>query len=251
MIAVNDIIDQAYKALNMTGLEDTTEGGPAVIGLQELNSLISTLNGQGFLAMTQQYVDSHARSGVQFKVLTDDERLDPPANVIDMEPPSSIDALGRKVGNRYIPMSSADMVQMSTKNPATIATGWNYGRFYEPVPGAENGEQREVGFLRLDGICQNGFRIFYTSKLPTYKLDQTIYLPDLYNELLLSGLKCKLIDFYKIYDGKTDVKAETEFKAAKKLIKRENITQRMLRDGGIGGDYNDDYYNAFCPVQWG
>lgn len=249
MIAVNDIIDQAYKALNMTGLEETTEGAPSVIGLNELNSLITTLNGQGFLSMTQKFVDSNSRSGVYFKVLTDAEREDPPANVIDMEPPSSIDALGRKVGQRYIPMSSVDMVQMSVKNPNTIATSWNYGRIYEPIPGNENGEQREVGVLRLDGICMNGFRIFYTSKLPTYKLDQKIYLPDLYNELLFTGLKCKLIDFYKLKEF--EAKAEQEFRAAKKLIKRENITQRMLRDGGIGGDYNDDYYNAFCPAEWG
>lgn len=251
MIAVNELIDQAYKALNMTGLEDTTEGGPAVIGLQELNSLISFLNGQGYLSLTQGFVDSNARSGVLFKRLTDEEKLNPPPNVIDMDPPSSIDALGRKVGMRYIPMSSVDLVQMSTKNPQSIASGWNYGRIYEPIPGAENGEQREVGVLKLDGICTYGFRIFYTSKLPTYKLKDRIYLPDLYNELLLSGLKVKLIDFYKLYDGKTDIKAEREFSAAKKLIKRENVTQRMLRDGGLGGDYNDDYYNAFCPAQWG
>lgn len=251
MYAVNELINDAYEGLNLTGLGEATEGDPSVVGLKELNSLISQLNGQGFISLTQKFVDSHSRTFVDFKVLTDEERAEPPANVIDMAPPSSIDAVGRKVGMHYIPMSSADMVQMSTKNPASIASGWNYGRHFEPVPGAENGEQREVGHLQLDGICMNGFRIFYTSALPKYKLDQTIYLPDLYNELLLTGLKVKLVDFFKLYDGKTDVKADREFKAAKKLIKRENVTQRMLRDGGIGGDYNDDYYNAFCPAQWG
>lgn len=249
MIAVNDIIDQAYKAINMTGIEDTTEGSPSVIGLNELNSLISTLNGQGFISMTQQFVDSTSRTGTMFKVLTDAERAEPHPGIIDMAPPSSIDAVGRKVGNRYIPMSSADMVQQSTKNPNTIACSWNYGRFYEPIPGDPNGDQREVGDLRLDGICMNGYRIFYTSALPTYKLDGKIYLPDLYNELLFTGLKCKLIDFYKLHEF--EEKAEREFKAAKKLIKRENITQRMLRNGGIGGSYDDEYYNAFCPVEWG
>lgn len=251
MYAVNELIDDAYKGLNLTGLSETTEGDPTVIGLKELNSLISQLNGQGFISLTQQFVDSHSRTYVDFKVLTDAEREAPPANVIDMAPPSSIDAVGRKIGPRYLPMSSADAVQMSTKNPASIASAWNYGRHFEPIPGALNGEQREVGHLQLDGICMNGFRVFYTSALPKYTLDQTIYLPDLYNELLLSGLKVKLVDFYKLYDGKTDVKAETEFGAAKKLIKRENVTQRMLRDGGIGGSYMDDYYNAFCPAEWG
>lgn len=250
MYAVNELIDDAYEGLNLTGIDEATEGGPTVVGLKELNSLISQLNGQGYLSLTQKFVDSHSRTYVDFKVLTDAEREDPPANVIDMAPPSSIDAVGRRIGPRYQPMSSADLVQMSTKNPASIASSWNYGRHFEPIPGAQDDEMREVGHLQLDGICQHGFRVFYTASLPKYTLDQTIYLPDLYNELLLSGLKVKLVDFYKLYDGKTDEKAEREFTAAKKLIKRENVTQRMLRDGGVGGSYMDDWYNAFCPQEW-
>ena len=44
MIAVNELVQQAYEAINMTGLGESTDGTMALVGCQELNRLISTLN---------------------------------------------------------------------------------------------------------------------------------------------------------------------------------------------------------------
>lgn len=250
MIAVNELVQQAYEAINMTGLGESTDGTMALVGCQELNRLISTLNSKGFLAHMQKYIDVPSARKIIFRKLKEGEEAQP--HSIDMEPPEKIEGVARRIGDRYLPLHPKDAIQMSYKNPNTIPTSWTYGRDFEPMPeqfATLDEMQREIGVLEIDGKMVQPIRIWYNSKMPTYTLDDRIYLSDLYNELLFSGLKYRLACFYELADSKKQ-DCYTDFVAAQKLIKRNNITQRMLQNGQICGSYEDAYLNGYCPTQW-
>lgn len=250
MIAVNNLVQEAYEAINMTGLGESTDGTMAQVGCQQLNRLISTLNSEGYIAQMQKFLDTTSAMEITFRKLNEGETA--PAHSIDMEPPEKIDGVARKIGDRYLPLSSIDSVQMSRKNPLSLPTSWNYGRDVEPLPeefATLDNEKREIGVLRLDGRTCSPLRIWYSSKMPVYTLDDRIYLSDLYNELLMSGLKYRLAQFYELSDSKKQ-DCYSDFLAAKSLIKRNNITQRMMRSGQTAGGYNDAFYNGLAPTQW-
>lgn len=251
MLAVNELVQMAYEGINMTGLGESTDGTMALVGCQELNRLISTLNSQGYLAHMQKFIDVPSARTIYFRKLKEGEAPQP--HSIDMEPPEKIEGVARKIGERFIPLHPNDSIQMCMKNPFTIPTSWNYGRDFEPMPeqfATLDEMQREIGVLAIDGTTVQPLRIWYNSKMPTYNLDDRIYLSDLYNELLFSGLKYRLACFYELSDSK---KADcySDFTAAQKLIKRNNITQRMMQSGKMAGSYMDAYYNGYCPAQWG
>ena len=246
MIAVNTLIQMCNEMLNVVSHEESLEGGLAEVSRDQLNLLISELNSQGYISLAQNYIDHGNTRVVYFKKLVEGETAED--NVIDMEPPESIDGVSRKVGMSYLPMPPIDLQQMAMKNPLTLARSWNYGRVFEPIPGDPDGAQRAVGVLRLDGWCQQGMRIFLSEKLPTYDLDQIIYLPDLYNNLLIQGLCVKLCDWHKLFESKPTY--ETNFAAAKMMIKRANITQRMMQCGNVGRGYNDSYYDGMAGEGW-
>lgn len=248
MIQVNKLIQTCNEMVNVVSNEDSLDGGLAQVSLNQLNLLISELNSQGYLTMTQNYIDHGNFREIYFKVLTEAEKADPPQDVIDMEPPSVIDGVSRRVGVSYIPLHPIDLQQMSQKNPMTLARSWNYDRYYEPIPDDPDGNKREVGRLRLDGTTLQGVRIFLSEKIPNYDLDDVIYLPDLYNNMLIQGLCTKLCDWHKLDDYKQ--RFDEAFTAAKSLIKRQNITQRMVQSGPIGASYKDAYYDGIAGEGW-
>lgn len=248
MIQVNKLIQMCNEMVNVVSNEDSLDGGLAQVSVNQLNLLISELNSQGYLSMSQNYVDHGNCRELRFKVLTDAERVNPDPNVIDMEPPEVIDGVSRRIGVSYLPLHPIDLQQMSQKNPLTLAQAWNYGRYYEPIPGDLDGNQRGVGLLRLDGWCQQGIRVFLSAKLPTYNLDDTIYLPDLYNNMLIQGLCTKLCDWHKLDEYKQ--RFDDAYTAAKMLIKRQNITQRMIQCGPLGGSYKDSFYDGIAGEGW-
>lgn len=246
MIQVNKLCQMCNEMLNVVSHEESLSGGLAEVSVEQLNLLISELNSQGYVSLAQNYIDFHNSRVVEFKRLVDGESN--PGNVIDMEAPESIDGVSRKIGVTYMPLNSIDLQQMSQRNPMTLARSWNYGRHYEQIPGDPDGAQRAVGVLQLDGQCQQGMRIFVTDKLQTYTLDDTIYLPDLYNNMLVQGLCVKLCEWHKLNDAKPDY--VTNFNAAKALIKRNNITQRMMQSGPMGRSYRDDFEDGVAGQGW-
>lgn len=249
MIAVNKLIQIAYQSLNMTGLGESTDGDMAVAALDELNALISGLNEQGFLSLSQKFTDIPPGREFTFRVKAEGEET--PGNIIDLKPPVAITGVGRKVGERFIPLHPMDRQQIDRSNRLTMPHAFNYGRCYEQVPNeTDHGfETRELGILVLDGRSPTPLRVYYNAPLEYYQLDSTIWLPEAYNELLLSGLKFRLA---KRFDLAADKKAdcETDFTAAKKLIKRNAASQRMIRLDGPATSYNDAFYDAFCPASW-
>lgn len=246
MILASKLVDDAYKGVGMTGIGNSTIGTRQAVGRDELNRLIANLNSQGFISLSQQWKDASASGGVvKFKKLAEGETAE--SNVIDMEPPSKVDAVSRKTGNVWLPLSSIDAVQMFTKSQMSLATAFNYGVEFEQVPGTD--DMREVGLVRLDGTAPYGVRMFFNSKLPTYELTDKIYLSSLYNDLLLTGLKFYLAKFYELSEQKK-ADCEIEFSSAKKLIKRNNIMGRMLQVGKVAGGYDDSFHNGMSGAGW-
>lgn len=247
MIAVNQLIQDAYDSIGMTGLGEAAgeygDGNFPVVACKELNRLITQLNNQGYIAMAQKCVDVPCAKVIHFRKLQAGEIRDDVT--VDMEPPEKIEAVARKVGDRYIVLTNNNAVQMAGKNPFTIAMTWTYDTEIETVPSEL--EQRVVGILKLDGDPRNSVRVWYNSKLPQYKLDDTIFLSDLYNELLMSGLCLRLAKYFELSEEKK-ADLNRDFTAAKTLIKRNNITQRMLQNSKLMGDYRDAYFNGLNGV---
>jgi len=253
MIAVNQLIQDAYESIGMTGLgeavgtydstDDYGDGNMSVVACKELNRLITQLNNQGYIAMAQKFVDVPCAKVIHFRKLQAGEIRDDVT--VDMEPPEKIEAVARKVGDRYIVLTNNNAVQMAGKNPFTIAMTWTYDTEIETVPSEL--EQRVVGILTLDGDPRNSVRVWYNSKLPQYKLDDTIFLSDLYNELLMSGLCLRLAKYFELSEEKK-ADLNRDFTSAKTLIKRNNITQRMLQNSKLMGDYRDAYFNGLNGV---
>lgn len=245
MRSVNDLIQDAYEALNMVGIGEAADPDQSVVGCKELNRLIADLNQQEFLAMTQKWVDVTPANTVIFKKLREGEGEEAPENVVDMVPPEKVEGVARQLGNRFVPLFSCDIQQIAQRNPVQIPTSWYYGRDFEEI-GTELGyESREVGIIRLDGWSRSKLRVWYNSQMPTYTLDDTVYLSDIYNNLLLSGLKLRLAQFFELSDSKKN-DCYSEHLAAKRMIKRNNITQRMMQCGPVAGSYQDSYNNGMA-----
>ena len=244
MIACNELVQQAYEGIGMAGIGESADEDMPKVGERELNALISTLNSQGYLSLAQKEMDVGPTTRVYFKKLEEGEAQSP--DTIDMEPPEKVEAVCRKIGVRWLPLAPMDPVQMSMKNPASLPTAFTYYRELEEGPT----QPREVGVVKLNGRPLHELRLFVNAKLPKYTLADRIYLSDLYNELLLSGLKYRLACFYELSEQKK-ADCNTDFTTAKRLIKRNTITQRMIVNTPLAGGYDDAYYDAMAGSYWG
>ena len=201
MIAVNELIQKAYQAIGMTGLGeaagDYAEDNMPIVACDELNRLISKLNNEGYLAMAQKWVDAPCAKTIYFRKLVQGEEK---PNTVDMEPPQKIESVARQIGNRFILLKNSNVIQQATRNPYSVAMTWSYNTETELYTYSD--AQRLVGVLSLDGDPHGNVRIWYNSALPTYKLDDKIYLSDLYNELLLSGLCYRLACYFELSEQK-------------------------------------------------
>ena len=238
MYAVNTLVNDAYEAIGMTNIGDDTDGTMSKIGERELNRAITTLNGQGFLALSQKWSDAPSRRIIKFHKLAAGED---PEGSIDMEPPTKVEAVGRKLGARFVQLRPSNHMQMSGKNPMTMATAYTYDVETEEGPDGP----RNVGIVTLDGEPHNTVRIWYNSQIPKYTLADTIYLSDLYNELLLAALTVNLAEFYELSPEKK-AKCYTDLTTAKNLIKPPTAQQRMGQCGPLGTSWADNYANGLA-----
>lgn len=247
MKAVNQLIQEAYEAINMAGLGEAVgeyaDDNMPVVGVNELNRLITQLNNEGFISMTQKWVDCPNTRVIHFRKLEEGEPND--GTTVDMVPPEKVESVGRRIGDRFCLLNNSNQVFMAQKNPYSTAMSWTYGTELEDIPDTDR--KRLVGILTLDGSPRNSVRVWYDEKLPKYNLDDTIYLSDLYNEVLLSGLIFRLANFYELSEEKK-ASASSDFLAAKSLIKRNNATQRSIRNTMVGSSWMDPYYNGFNGV---
>ena len=106
----------------------------------------------------------------------------------------------------------------------------------------------ENGRLFLDTNKPTQVKMWCMQPIKAELENPTLFLSDIYFDLLLNGLCVKLCVKYKLTDYIPIF--EQQFKQAKNLIKRSNATQRMFQRGDLGGGYNDSFYNGLGGVGW-
>lgn len=245
MISVNQLTQMACELCSLVeageSVRNGSEGDMSVVCLNLLNSMIADLNAKDYISMQNATIDVPCNRITWFV-----EGGDPERNAINMMPPETINDVARSFGNRFIPLQHGDPLTISMQNCIGIPHNWTYSRELEDYEIEGVTRQRLVGKLELDGRASGTIRIFYNKPLPTYTLQDTIYLSDLYNNMLLQGLCYNLCIYYKLADYKQAF--EIEFDKAKAAIKKKNYNSRMMqRDGGRFGDYRDLYAAALAP----
>lgn len=244
MISVNQLTQLACEMCSLVesgeSIRNEKTDNMSVVCLNLLNNLIADLNSKNYIVMQNTTVDVPCRRVTLF---IEGETAD---NTINMVPPETINDVARSFGSRFVPLNPGDPMAIAMSNCNGIPHSWTYSRELQDYEIEGVVRQRLVGKLELDGSAGGTIRIFYNRPLPKYELDSTIYLSDLYNNMLLQGLCYNLCIYYKLADYKQAF--ETEFEKAKTAIKRNNVTARMLqRTSAKYGDYRDMYAAARCP----
>lgn len=241
-MTVNELIQRACEDVNLV------EDGEAVTG--ELNSVsegllnlaITDINQDGFLSCTVKEYDRVSAGSIVFRKLEEGEEQQP--NCVDSEPPDSVKGVSRKVGIRWLRLTPASPEDLAASNTFSLPQLYCYTVDTETAP---SGKQRVVGVLKLNGSNPVELKVFVNSRLPKYKLGDTIYLSDLYYNLILYALEVRLCKRYKYYSYLEQ--AKDDLTAAKDSIDRNTLVNRPLTniDNGSRG-YMDDYYNGLGGV---
>lgn len=242
MLTTNNLIQSAAEDLSLVG--DGEPVSPELAASCEglLNRAIAELNADNYISLSVGTHDVVAAGSVCFRKLEAGEQPQP--NSVDMEPPDAIQGVSRKVGIRWLPLNGSNPQQMDRVLTYSLPTLWAYEVTSEATPG---GGQRRVGRVLLNGNNPTELRIYLNSKLPNYKLGDTIYLSDLYHNLVLYALELKMINKYKLESYRASVR--TELTAAQKMIDADHANNRPLTNGAGGdGSYLDGYYDLLGGV---
>ena len=194
MISVNELIQEACEDLSRVGDGETVSPDLAASCEGLLNRAITTLNSDGYIALTVKTHDLVAAGSVTFRKLEEGEQLQP--NTVDEEPPDTVQGVSRKVGIRYVRLTPSNPETMDRVLTYSMPTQWCYGVDTETAP---SGETRRVGTLRLNGEYPVDLRVYENSRLPHYRLGDMIYLSPLYHDLILYTLEMRMVKKYKLY----------------------------------------------------
>lgn len=235
--SINDLIQTAAEDLNQVGDGEPVSGELAASYEGLVNRAIAELNADSYISLTVGYKEIMAAGSVFFKELEPGES---PSNTINMYPPDTISGVSRKVGLRFVPLRGFDAQTLDRANTFSLPTIWNYGTTFETAP---SGKTRPVGVLRLNGTSPVELRIYLNSTLPRYRLGDTIYLSNLYYNLILYATELKAIDKYKLFSYSAS--AERGFAKATKLIDTNTANNRPLGTESAGpvGSPLDTYYD--------
>ena len=249
-ISVQQLVQTAFQNCSLIGdgesVDGTAYGTTAHDGaLGLLNNLLSELNNQGYIV-----------SGFEEKELT----YSKPTILLDRNSmfftdeillgviPPKLEGVSRKIGERWLPLHSCNRQQMASRNAMQLPTSWSYE--VTKTMFTYQGEEFfvEHGLLILDTKKPTPIKIWFSQPLKAEKNDTTLYLSDIYFDLLMNGLCVKLCVKYKLTEYLPIF--EQQFKQTKNLIKRSNATQRMLQRGDLGGGYDDSFYNGLGGLGW-
>ena len=249
-ISVQQLVQTAFQNCSLIGdgesVDGTAYGTTAHDGaLGLLNNLLSELNSQGYIISG---FSEHEFTYSKPTILRDKDSMFFPDEIVLGVTPPKLEGVSRKIGERWLPLHSCNRQQMAQRNTMQLPTSWTYeitktSRIY-------NSQQVfiEYGLLILDTNKPTQVKIWYMQPIKAELTDSTLFLSDIYFDLLLNGLCVKLCVKYKLTDYLPIF--EQQFKQAKNLIKRSNATQRMLQRGDLGGGYNDSFYNGLGGVGW-
>lgn len=242
-MTVNELIQTAAEDLSQVGDGETLDGETAASYEGLLNRAITMLNQDGYMSVTVKEYDVNAAGSVIFRKLEEGETL--PAHSIDVNPPDSVQGVARKVGIRWMKLNGAEPQTLAACNTFSLPQLYSYSLSDEAAPG---GGRRVIGILKLNGSAPVDLKIFVNSSLPKYRLGDTIYLSDLYHDLILYALEVKACKKYKLYSYLEQ--AEKDLADAKDMIDRNTLQNRPMTniDDGCCGGYMDDFYNGLGGV---
>ena len=249
-ISVQQLVQTAFQNCSLIGdgesVDGTAYGTTAHDGaLGLLNNLLSELNNQGFIASsfdTKEFTYSHPTTILKSGNLYISDAL-----VLGVLP-DKIEGVSRKIGSRWIPLHSCDRQTMDTRTKMQLPTSWCYELSKTEILTQDVPRFVENGTLFLDTNRPTVVKFWYRKPIQAELSNPTLFLSDMYFDLLLNGLCVKLCVKYKLTDYLPIF--EQQFKQAKNLIKRSNATQRMLQRGDLGGGYDDSFYNGLGGVGW-
>lgn len=240
-MTVNELIQTACEDLSLCGDGEAVSPELAASCEGLLNRAIADLNSDCFISLSVKKHDLNAAGSVYFRKLEEGE--DAP-NTINQLPPDSIQGVSRQVGIRWLRLQPSNPQAMDRVITYSYPQLWAYEVDSEVAP---SGKTRMVGKVLLNGTCPTPLRIYENSVLPQYKLGDTIYLSDLYHNLILYALELKMVNKYKLesYRAATNV----ELGKAMKSIDNNTANNRPLTNElGVGGSYMDGYYNLLGGV---
>ena len=241
-MTVNELIQSACEDVNLVSDGEAVPGDIASSAEGLLNRAVAMLNQDSYLSCTVKEYDRVSAGSVFFRKLEEGEEQQP--NCIDSEPPDSVHGVSRKVGIRWLRLTPASPQDLAASNTLSLPQLYSYSLDTETAP---SGNKRVVGVLKLNGSNPVVMKVFVNSRLPQYRLGDTIYLSDLYHDLILYALEVRLCKKYKLYSYLDQ--AEKDLNDAKDSIDRNTLVNRPLTnfDNGANG-YMDDYYNGLGGV---
>lgn len=223
MLAVNELIQEACEDLSRVGDGETVSPDLAASCEGLLNRAINSLNADGYVSLTVKTFDTVCAGDLIFRKLEDGEAVVP--NMINQEPPDSIQGVARKVGVRYVKLSASNPETMDRTLTYSLPTQWSYGVEFETAP---SGAQRRIGRVRLNGSYPVELRVYENSSLPHYKLGEMIYLSPLYHDLILYTLEMRMVKKYKLYSYEDRVQHDLD--AAMMAVDTNAAQNRPMRN---------------------
>lgn len=218
MLSVINLVQQAYELVSLVGDGEAVSGDQAASAVTLLNQLLSELNNQEYLALQCATVEVSASDIVEIRSF--DETEPHPSYVVNSVPPDRILGVSIRYGQQWQPLVSTDRMTLDMADKSSWATCYTYDLAVK--------DGTLTGTLTLNGKNEHELRIYYQTPLPNYTLSDTIYLSDLYNNMILQGLCLKLCRKYKLKEYQADF--QEEFDKACHLIKRNTADTRQLRD---------------------
>lgn len=241
-MTVSELIQTACEDLSLVGDGEPVAGDLAASCEGCLNRAIADLNSDNYISLSVKNYDVNVAGSVYFKKLGENEVAD--ANVVDQEPPDAVQGVSRQVGMRWLSLHPSNPQEMDRVITYSYPTLWCYQVDVEQAP---SGKIRRVGKVMLNGQNPTQLRIYENSRLPTYKLGDTIYLSDLYHNLILYALEMKLVIKYKLVSYREQT--QIELTKAMKSIDTTTANNRPMTNGTEGiGDYMSPYYNLLGGI---
>ena len=239
---VNELIQTACEDLGRVGDGETVSGDLAASCEGLLNRAITELHQDGYIAVTTREHDVTAAGKIYFRKLVVGEAQSP--NVIDSEPPDSVSDVARKVGIRWMRLRGMEISDIRSVTSGGLPQAWTYQTTTELAP---NDTVRQVGVIDTNGTAPTEMRVFVREKIPAYRIGDTIYLSDLYRNLILYALEVRICKKYKLYSYLEQ--AQADLLAAKDSIDTNKLANAPdVSDASLSGSYLDSYYDGLGGV---
>lgn len=241
-ISVQQLVQHAAEMCSLVNPGRDVGGNVSAMALKLLNGLLAELNNQEMIASAVEEHDSvFAR---ELAIVKTGDPTPSTEYIAVSQVPDRILGISRRIGDRYVPLYSCNRQQMAQRTQKALPTSFTY----EQSTYINNNHTYCRGVVLVDSNRPQKFKVWWSNKIVASALTDTLYLSDMYYDLLLQGLCVKLCDWAKTYEYKAEF--DKNFRAAKNLIKRSNQSQRMLQNGTLAGGYDDTYYDGLAGRGW-